>query len=197
MLPASGAFALIPVIIQSSYGLDTIHAGLFMAPSGLIILAISAVVGRTYAHMGPRNLICIGAAFDACGLFLLSRIQPGSSIWLTLAALGIVVVGQALIWTPVFTVSLGALDQHLLPHGSAIANTIQQLVGAAGIAIAFSLAGTASATFDVSGMSASAGFASGAQTFYLVGAGMVVCAFIIGLFLPKQPAAAGLPLAVH
>jgi DHA2 family lincomycin resistance protein-like MFS transporter len=197
ILPGTGVSVLIPVIIQSSYGLDTIHAGLFMAPTGLLIIAVSAFVGRTYTKIGPRKLICLGAAIDASGFFLLSRIQPGSSIWLTLGALGLIFIGQPLMWSPVFTVSLGALDKHLLPHGSAIANTIQQLVGAAGIAIAFSVAGSKSASFVASGMRASDGFASGAQTFYLIGFGMVVCAFIIGLFLPKQTAATDLPVAVH
>jgi DHA2 family lincomycin resistance protein-like MFS transporter len=197
MLPTNGMFALMPVIIQSSYGLDPIHAGLFMAPAGLLIAASSAVVGHTYARIGPRNLICIGAVIDAFGLLLLSRIQPGSSIWLTLAALGIKVFGQAILWTSSFAVSLGSLDKHLLPHGSAIANTIAQLIGAAGIAIAFSIAGTKSASFVASGLRASDGFASGAQTFYLIGVGMVVCAFIIGLFLPKQTVASELPVAVH
>jgi DHA2 family lincomycin resistance protein-like MFS transporter len=197
MLPGSGVSALVPVIIQSSYGLDTLHAGLFMAPTGLLIIAVSAFVGRTYAKIGPRKLICMGAAIDASGFFLLSHIQPGSSIWLTLVALGLIFIGQPLIWSPVFTVSLGALDKHLLPHGSAIANTIQQLVGAAGIAIGFSLASTVSATFVTNGGSASAGFASGAQNFYLLGAGMAVCALVIGFFLPKQPTATELPAGVH
>jgi DHA2 family lincomycin resistance protein-like MFS transporter len=169
-----------------------------MAPTGLLIIAISAFVGRTYTKIGPRKLICIGAAIDASGFFLLSRIQPGSSIWLTLAALGLIFIGQPLMWSPVFTVSLGSLDKHLLPHGSAIANTIQQLVGAAGIAIAFSLASTVSAAFVINGKSASEGFASGAQNFYALGFGMALCAFIIALFLPKQAAAADdLPAVAH
>ena len=197
ILPGSGVSALIPVIIQASFGLDTIHAGLFMAPTGILIIAVSAFVGRTYTKIGPRRLICIGAAIDASGFFLLSRIQPGTSIWLTLAALGIIFIGQPLMWSPVFTVALGALDKHLLPHGSAIANTIQQLVGAAGIAIAFSLAGTASADFVINGRSASKGFASGALNFYLLGAGMALSALVIGLLLPEQTEAPSSPIAVH
>jgi DHA2 family lincomycin resistance protein-like MFS transporter len=151
MTAATGVMTLVPVVMQTSYGLSTLQAGLFMAPGGLTIAAITAVVGRLYDRIGPRPLIVVGAVVDAVGLWVLASLAPGASIWLVLAAYLTVIVGQALIWTPLFAGSLGALSETLSSHGSAIVNTIQQLAGAAGIAIAFAVMTAASSTHAAGG----------------------------------------------
>ncbi|KQS59425.1 hypothetical protein ASG39_19160 [Rhizobium sp. Leaf371] len=69
----------------------------------------------------------------------LSTLEPGTLIWLFLATYMFIIFGRAFLWTPTYAASLGALNKHLLPHGSAIMNTIQPLSGAAGIAMAFSI----------------------------------------------------------
>jgi MFS transporter, DHA2 family, lincomycin resistance protein len=110
-----------------------------MAPGGITIALMSTVVGRLYDSVGPRPLMITGAAIDAAGLCFLSTLEPGTPIWLLLPTYVFIIVGQAFLWTPVFAASLSVLDNHLLPHGSAITNTIQHLSGAGGIAIMFSI----------------------------------------------------------
>jgi hypothetical protein len=71
-------------------------------------------------------------------------------------------------------VSLGVLDTHLLPHGSAIVNTIQQLAGAAGIALSFSLVSATTAVYREQGHSAATSMAQGTQWVYLAGSGLLL-----------------------
>lgn len=97
----------------------------------------------------------------------------------------------------VLTVSLGVLDTHLLPHGSAIVNTIQQLAGAAGIALSFSLVSATSAVYREQGHSAATSMAQGTQWVYLAGSGLLLTALIIALFLPKQMALTSKAVASH
>ena len=197
MTAATGVMTLVPVVLQTSYGLSTLQAGLFMAPGGLTIAAITAVVGRLYDRMGPRPLIVVGVVVDAVGLWVLASLAPGASIWLVLAAYLTVIVGQALIWTPLFAGSLGALSETLSSHGSAIVNTIQQLAGAAGIAIAFAVLTAASSTHAAGGQSAGEAMAHGAQQAYLVSLGIMLVALVTAFFIPKQTASASRPVAMH
>jgi DHA2 family lincomycin resistance protein-like MFS transporter len=199
MTAAGGMMTLMPVMLQTSYGLTPLQTGLFMLPGGLTITVISMVVGRFYDRVGARPLMIIGAVIDAVGLYFLSTLAPGTPIPVLLATYMFIIVGQAFLWTPTFAASLGALNKHLLPHGSAIMNTIQQLTGAAGIAIAFSIMTSASASYVAGGEALAPSMAHGAQQYYLVACFMVIVVFFIALAMPKTKASEGngVPVAIH
>lgn len=93
--------------------------------------------------------------------------------------------------------SLGVVNAQLLPHGSAIVNTLQQLAGAAAIAIMFSVIGMASKVYEESGEAVGAAMAQDAKQAYLVRCGFVLVSLVAALFLPKRIAAAGVPLPAH
>jgi DHA2 family lincomycin resistance protein-like MFS transporter len=192
-----GTMTLMPVVLQTSYGLTAVQAGLFMAPGGFTIAIVSAIVGRLYDRIGPRQLVMAGALFDAAGHWYLSTLAPGTPVWLLLVPYLVLIVGQALMWTPLFAASLGALNAHLVPHGSAILNTLLQLSGAAGIAIMFSIMGTAGARYVAGGEAVGAAMAHGAQQAFLVGCALALAAFAAALFLPRQVVANGAAVAVH
>jgi DHA2 family lincomycin resistance protein-like MFS transporter len=197
MIACYGMMTLMPVILQTSYGLSTVQAGLFMVPGGITIAVVSAIVGRLYDKVGARPLVLFGAVIDAGGLYLLSTLAPGTPIELLLGAYLFIIVGQALMWTPLFAASLGVLSAHLLPHGSAIVNTLQQLAGAAGIAIMFSVMGMASKVYQESGEAVGPAMAHGAQQAYFVGCGFVLASLVAALFLPKRVSTAGVALPAH
>ena len=197
MTAAAGMMTLMPVMLQTSYGLTPLQTGLFMLPGGLTITFISMVVGRYYDRVGARPLMIIGALIDAAGLYFLSTLAPGTPIPVLLATYIFIIVGQAFLWTPTYAASLGALDKHLLPHGSAIMSTIQQLTGAAGIAIAFSIMTSASAKYVAGGEALAPSMAHGAQYYYLVGCFIAIAALIIAFAMPKTTAGSGVPVGAH
>jgi MFS transporter, DHA2 family, lincomycin resistance protein len=138
-----------------------------------------------------------GAVIDGAGLWFLSTLAPGTPIWLLLATYMFIIVGQAFLWTPTYAASLGALNKHLLPHGSAIMNTIQQLSGAAGIAIAFSIMTATTAALMSVGEAVQPAIAQGAQQSHLVAFGMVVLGLVVALMMPKTRVTRKGPVQVH
>jgi DHA2 family lincomycin resistance protein-like MFS transporter len=192
-----GTMTLMPVVLQTSYGLTAVQAGLFMAPGGFTIAIVSAIVGRVYDRIGPRQLVVAGALFDAVGHWYLSTLAPDTPVWLLLVPYLVLIVGQALMWTPLFAASLGALNAHLVPHGSAILNTLLQLAGAAGIAVMFSIMGATGARYVAGGEAVGAAMAHGAQHAFLIGCALALAAFVAALFLPKKVISNGAPVAVH
>lgn len=199
MTAATGMMTLMPVMLQTAYGLTPLQTGLFMLPGGLTITLVSAVVGHFYDRIGPRALMIFGTIIDAAGLYYLSTLGPGTPIPVLLATYMFIIVGQACLYTPALAVSLGSLDKQLLPHGSAIMNTIQQLTGAAGIAIVFSVMTVASSGYVAGGEAVGPAMAHGAQQAYVIVCVMVLVGFCLALAMPRATTTPGnsVPLTVH
>jgi DHA2 family lincomycin resistance protein-like MFS transporter len=100
------------------------------------------------------------------------------------------------MFTPLFTVSLGALPPELYSHGSAMIGATQQVAGAAGTALfvaVMTLRATAEAT---GGADAKAALSSGIATAFLCGA-VISLAALAAAFFVRRPAGAGAGPVVH
>ncbi|PWF82703.1 MFS transporter [Kocuria rosea] len=148
-MTAFGTGVVFPLLLSSVSGLGTLQIGLFLVPGGITIAVVSASGGRLYDRLGPRPLAVPGALIVAASLWFLSRIDSGTAVSTLLIAYITMIIGQALMWSPLTTAALSALPAHLYPHGSAAFGTIQQLGGAAGTAVlvsAYTLGSTAHGT---------------------------------------------------
>ncbi|NRG42373.1 DHA2 family efflux MFS transporter permease subunit [Rathayibacter sp. VKM Ac-2835] len=178
-----GAFSLatvLPLVLQESLGLGSLETGLLMVPGGATIGIVSVLVGRCYDRLGARGLAIPGALVVAAGWCFLTTFTEDTSVWVVLATFVIICAGQAFAWVAIFTMSLGALPGSLAGHGSAALNTIQQLGGAAGLAV---LIGVLSAT---AGGADPAAIAAGARAAFTVGAALAVVALVLALLLPRH-----------
>ena len=179
----AGAFStsvILPLVYQQALGLGVFATGLLMAPGGLMIVLGSVIAGKLYHRLGARTLMITGATIIACGWWFLTTIDHTSSKWVLLATFVLICAGQSLAWTPIFTLSLGSLPDELHAHGSAALTTIQQLLGAAGLAI---LVGVFAVNTTGSGPSA---IADGAQAAFTAGGIIAVAGLVASLFVPSR-----------
>jgi DHA2 family lincomycin resistance protein-like MFS transporter len=178
----AGGFSLtvlLPLVLQESLGLGVFETGLFMAPGGVVIVVVSLIAGKLYDRVGARTLMLSGALVIAAGWWFMSTLDQTTSVPVMLVTYLLICAGQALCWTPIFTLSLGALPDELHAHGSAALNTIQQLVGAAGIAIlvgVFAMNSTGSEPASV---------AVGAQAAFTAGAVIAMAGILAAIFVPS------------
>ena len=77
----------------------------------------------------------------------------GPTTWVGYILAGHVVmsVGFAFLFTPLFTVSLSSVKPSLYSHGSAVIGTLQQVAGAAGVALFVALMSARAATLAARG----------------------------------------------
>jgi DHA2 family lincomycin resistance protein-like MFS transporter len=179
-----GAFSLatlLPLVMQESLGLGSLETGLLMVPGGATIGIVSVLVGRFYDRLGGRGLAIPGTIVVAAGWWFMTTFTEDTSVWVVLATYVVICAGQAFAWVAIFTMSLGSLPSHLAGHGSAALNTIQQLGGAAGLAV---LIGVLSAT---AGGTDPADIAAGARAAFTAGAAIALVALVLALFLPRRP----------
>jgi DHA2 family lincomycin resistance protein-like MFS transporter len=90
-----------------------------------------------------------------------------------------------MLMTPLMTVALGALPRELYGHGSAIMNTLQQLAGAAGVAvlIAAMTVGAGAAASD--GAPEALALVLGSQDAFVVGGVLGLVAVVASPFVHR------------
>ena len=178
-----GAFSLatlLPLILQESLGLGSLETGLLMVPGGATIGIVSVLVGRYYDRIGARGLAIPGAIVVSAGWWFMTTFTENTSMWVALATYVFICAGQAFAWVALFTMSLGSLPSALAPHGSAALNTIQQLGGAAGLAVLIAVLSSNADGTDATSI------ADGARAAFTVGTVLAVVALVATAFLPRH-----------
>ncbi|MBZ9936054.1 DHA2 family efflux MFS transporter permease subunit [Mesorhizobium sp. BR1-1-16] len=183
MMAMFGAFILLPIYLQNVLGLSTLQTGLLLLPGGLIMGLCAPTVGSLFDRHGPSRLVIPGAFLVAASLWGLTLVEPHTPFWLLLIAHLVLSVGLALMFTPLFTVSLGALSPNLYSHGSAMIGATQQVAGAAGTALFVAVMTLQTAKQAAAGADPAAALTSGIAAAFLCGAiislGAVVAAFFV------------------
>ncbi|WP_390623495.1 MDR family MFS transporter [Subtercola endophyticus] len=185
MMALFGTLILLPLYLQNVLGLSTLSTGLLLLPGGLVMGALAPLVGRIYDKRGPSILLIPGAFVVSAVLWCLTMVTPTTPVWMVLVAHVVLSVGLALLFTPLFTASLGSLKPALYSHGSAVVGTVQQVAGAAGTALFVTIMTTRATTLVVSGDSPVVAQTDGIAAAFLVGAIISVAAIVVAFFVRK------------
>ena len=184
-----GAIILIPLYVQQVLGLSPLVSGLLILPGALLQGLIAPLIGRRYDAVGPRGLALSGAILLAVAMWGMTFLSATTPLWLITAAHIGLSMGLALLFTPLLTNGLSAIRPELNSYGSAIVGTIQQVSGAAGIALFISVAAAAGGPSSV----ASEVSVPGIQLAFMVGAIIVTLALPVVLLIrrviPAEPPA--------
>ncbi len=187
MIALFGGAILLPLYLQNLRGLSTLQTGLLLLPGGLLMGLLAPGIGRAYDRVGPRPLALPGTLLMAGVLLALGRIDTGTPIWALLALHLALSAGLALLFTPVFTSALSALPPPLYSHGSAILNTMQQVAGAAGVALLIALMTGRAATLGAAGTPAVAAQVGGLHLAFTVAGLVALIAVVLAFFLRAAP----------
>ncbi|MGC5627013.1 MDR family MFS transporter [Georgenia sp. Z1344] len=178
-----GTLNLLPLFLRDVAELDALQSGLILLPGSLVMGLLAPVIGRIYDARGPRALLVPGTTLLTGGLLFYGTIGQGTPIWLIVVVQTGISLGLAMSFTPLFSASLGSLPRPLYSHGSAVLNTLQQVAGAAGVAV---LVGLYSAVLGANlddGLPRAAAGEPGARTGFLVAAGFALVAAVLAWFI--------------
>jgi DHA2 family lincomycin resistance protein-like MFS transporter len=195
MMSMFGVFILLPIYLQNVLGLSTLQTGLLLLPGGLIMGLCARTVGGLFDKHGPAPLVIPGAILVSAVMWSLTFVQQDTPVWMLLIAHVTLSIGMALMFTPLFTVSLGSLPPNLYSHGSAMIGTTQQVAGGAGTALFVAVMTLQAAHLAAGGGQLVAATTGGIKTAFLCGAlislGAVAAAFFIRKPQGGPPAHAG------
>jgi DHA2 family lincomycin resistance protein-like MFS transporter len=196
MLTLFGTIILLPIYLQNVLALSTLQTGLLLLPGGLLMGLLGPTVGKQYDRIGPAKLVIPGVAIVTAVLWAMTLLGPQSRVELILAGHVIMSVGFALLFTPLFTVSLSSVRPELYSHGSAVLGSLQQVAGAAGVALFVALMSGRTARLAEAGVAPIDALAGGIRAAFFCGA---VCALLAVVFslLVRKPEAYAMPTAHH
>lgn len=197
MMAFFGTIVLLPIYMQDVLGLDPLQTGLLLLPGGLTMGLLAPFVGRTYDRIGPTVLLVTGAVIVSSVLWIMTTFQATTSPFSVLAAHVSLSVGLALLFTPLFSASLGSLRPQLYSHGSAIVGTAQQLAGAAGTALFVTVMAAQAAILVADGATDVAATAEGVRVAFVYGAVISMFAIPAAFMIRRtpEPASGDRPMA--
>jgi len=181
-----GSMILLPLYLQDVRGLNVLQTGLLVMPGGVAMGLLGPTVGRAFDRYGSRPLVIPGSAGIIVALAMLTRVGLDTSIWLVLTAHVLLMVSLAAVFTPVFTLGLGALPPHLYSHGSSLLGALQQVAAAVGTAIVVTVLSSRSADLARGGADQLHAMVGGMQWAFGVGAVLAVAMLALAFLLPGR-----------
>ena len=172
---------LLPLYLRNSLFVSAAVAGLVLLPGSAVNAALSPLIGVLTDRFGVKTILPIGFSLTAiASVLFVMTLSASTPVWQIVVAFLIYFVGISMIIMPAQTNGLNQLPRELYADGSAVMNTLQQIAGATGTAVAITLMITGQNMLDKAapGTSAAELMAAGTKyAFYFITA-----AAFIGLF---------------
>ncbi|KQZ83423.1 MFS transporter [Microbacterium sp. Root166] len=181
-----GAITILPLYLQRVVGVSALDTGLIVLPGALAMGLAGPWIGRIYDRWGTRVLLVPGAVITTAVLWFYTTYTAATPVWVIAVAHTVLSIGLALSFTPLFTASLASLQPKFYSYGSAVVGTVQQVAGAAGIALMFGVMSSAAGAASDAGADAVAAEAAGTHAAFLIAA-ILSLPLLVGAFLVRKP----------
>jgi MFS transporter, DHA2 family, lincomycin resistance protein len=193
MLGMFGTFVLLPMYLSSVLGLAIWQIAFMLMPGALMMGLLGPFVGRLYDKVGPTPLIIPAMAVVSAVFWALTLVTVSTPWWAVFAGHVAMSLGFAFLFGPLFTASLSSVPPQLYSYGSALLGSIQQLAGAAGVALFVALMSSRAAAVNVENIVPlpAGALTEGIRLAFAVGASIVLVAFVFSFFVRRPPAQEG------
>jgi MFS family permease len=191
-LAGGGIFAVflfLTYFLQEQLGLSPLTTGLAFLPlTGVLVVTSTTVQTRVIAHTGVKPLVLAGMALGALGMFLFTRLTPGSSYAADVLP-GLIILGLAMgcIFAPAFSTATLGVEGREAGVASAMVNTSQQVGGSVGTALLSTIFASAVTSYTVGHLHttdlANAAAVHGYTTAFWWAVGIFVLAFLLALVI--------------
>lgn len=134
-----GGAVILPILMQEMLGYTPLESGLMLLPGAVIMGLMNPITGRLFDKFGAKWLSVIGLSIIVGSTFMFTIITPETSFAYLSAVHAARMLGIAMVMMPVTTAGLNQLPAVLIPHGTAMNNTLRQIAGAVGTAMLVSI----------------------------------------------------------
>ncbi|MEU0570474.1 MFS transporter [Nonomuraea sp. NPDC005983] len=168
----------------TGYGLgrSMVEAGLWMAPAGLFMMAVSPLAARLSATRGPKVSLLLGAVVIACG-YAMALVLMGST-WGILIFSAVVSAGIGFAYA-----AMPALIMSAVPRSeTAAANGLNSLMRSIGTSTASAVIGVVLANMTVHLGPVTLPSEDGFRAGFVIGGGVALLAALLVLAIPGRAA---------
>ncbi|OLP65635.1 putative multidrug resistance protein EmrY [Bacillus pumilus] len=175
---------ILPLYTQNVRGLSALDTGLILLPGALFMGFLSPIIGRIFDKVGGKGLALGGFAILTITSLPFMMLSLDSSIVLITVAYTLRLIGVGMIMMPLTTAGINSLPHHLIPHGTAMNNTMRQMGGSIGTAVLVSIMSSSAANAELSNPLKSA--VHGMNTSFFVAGLIAVTGLILSFFLNEK-----------
>ncbi|TYR74648.1 multidrug efflux MFS transporter [Rossellomorea vietnamensis] len=130
-----GGATILPIYMQNMHEFSAFESGLMLLPGALIMGIMNPVSGRIFDKFGAKMLAIVGLTIVTISTFFFTNLTTETSFTYMAVVNAVRMFGVALVMMPVTTAGLNQLPPSLIPHGTAMNNTMRQISGSVGTAL--------------------------------------------------------------
>ncbi|QLG06147.1 DHA2 family efflux MFS transporter permease subunit [Bacillus velezensis] len=180
-----GTETILPLYTQKVRGVSAFDTGLMLLPGAIVMGMMSPFIGRVFDKIGGKGLAMTGFFIILLtSLPFMNLTDSTSLIWIVVVYTARL-LGTAMIMMPVTTAGINALPRHLIPHGTAMNNTVRQVGGSIGTALLVSVMSNQAAHANASTPANAA--LHGMNAAFVVAACIALAGFLLSFILKKKP----------
>jgi len=187
---------ILPIYMQGPLALSAATAGLILLPGSLLNGLLSPFMGKLFDKFGPRVLMIPASIVLAAVMFVMSRLNAETPIWLLIVSYIFLMISIAAMMMPAETNGLNQLPKQLYPHGTAIITTLQPVAAAIGVSAFISILNARQKSFlrnaahPDNPQTVSDAMVAGVELVYFIALAFALAAVVISLFVyratPKE-----------
>lgn len=176
-----GAETMLPIYMQNMAGFTALESGLMILPGALIMGFMSPINGRIFDRFGAKYLVITGMTLLTVTSFLYTNLTPESTLPYLTIVFAIRMFGISMIMMPATTAGLNQLPDRLIPHGSAMTNTMRQVAASIGTAILITI--MTAAALNTGENAAPAEMIHGVNIAFYTAAGLSLVGLILSFYI--------------
>ena len=130
-----GGMTVLPLYMRNMRDFSAMDSGLALLPGAVVMGIMSPVTGRIFDMFGAKWLAIVGFTIVTVTTFMYAVLSMHTTFWYIALVNVARMFGTAMVIMPVTTAALNQLPQRLIPHGTAMNNTMRQIAASVGTAI--------------------------------------------------------------
>ncbi|WP_163583038.1 MDR family MFS transporter [Gracilibacillus saliphilus] len=176
-----GGAIILPIMMQDYLGFTALESGLALLPGAVLMGLMNPVTGRLFDRFGGKWLAVIGLGLLTITTFLLAILTTETSFAYIATVNAVRMFGISMVMMPVTTAGLNQLPNDVIPHGTAMNNTMRQMSGALGTALLVSVMMNQAIPAD--GL---AGMVHGVNVSFMVAGIISIAGFVLAFFIKNS-----------
>lgn len=180
-----GSATILPIYMQDMHGFTPLESGLMLLPGAIIMGIMNPITGRIFDAFGGKWLAIIGLLIVTVSTFQFTVLTAETSFTYLTIMHAIRMFGVAMVMMPVTTAGLNQLPERLIPHGTAMSNTMRQVSGSIGTALLVTIMTSAALDPQEYGVE---GLIRGVNISFIAAGILSLIGVFLSFFLKKAPA---------
>lgn len=176
-----GGAVILPLLMQNMLGFTAFESGLMLLPGALLMGVMNPIMGRLFDKFGARWLSIIGLSILVITTFMFTNLDDQTTFTYLAVVNAVRMISVAMVMMPVTTAGLNQLPPHLIPHGTAMNNTMRQIAGAVGTALLVTV--MTNSALPEQGVN---GFIHGVNVSFIVAGFFAIIGLVLSFFIKSK-----------